>query len=863
MAKLSTPIIDLDDLLQNWDGTTEASSSFFYSDDIWIDAARKIFYFKGGNAFTAAGTGVTGQALYSLFKDRWKVTTDLPKFPFPMLSITNEQFEFINGWKPADAIDLGLSGTSDITFNNTGKTIVSAGGVDLSGFVAGDVVVITGSTANDGYYRVASTSNATTITLDSGETLTDAAPDTADIRIYRNAVYQGTGEIPPSTRKMIRTAGWSEVDGTSVDRRYAGVISLGTLGDADQPYYVQDNAFNATTTNTFYTGPVNEAVQFYGNVDYGDTIADDFIGNVGTVTNNAGTTTITASSKTFALSVSDNTHAFEVGDLIKVTGSTNGSTTSNNGLFTVATVPNANSFTVTGTVFDETASSSEITITKVGYNRNDYFKIFVRTRGKSYADADLVDIGVTELTYIVYRFPVSNATDLNINTTNDNAFVGADIATIESDGSAITVTTSEPHGLYVSAPVEIKNTSNYNNTYTVAALDGVTPTTKFTITSTLNVATENTITNGVYLGYVDDIEIDYLVNPDTANDDVVIAGDWANTGVTYALGDVAFDVANSKSNANGARWYYLDATTSAGVPLATANTMNDDTVQTWTLWDPETTYGDGGAEGGQRDIEENDTWSAYSVILDANATGTTPAAPKEVVYEVAQWKLRSTTNINDESFGSVRIGQIADPLVFFVGDTLNTYRDGTVTTPGPFAVVIDDIAAQDVNNIQYNEAISVTRSGSLASTAHRAPTVVTVTFNFNDNLSGDDDSVFYAYYTQGFNNEGNDQTGNDYGTAGAIQVQRTFNGASSNVGSDLATPNKVPSTGQYVFNYAYDSDNANGRATAPNAVDVNITVVAIGLEDGQYISTSGDITRAGGTFSLVAALERNFIDPNG
>ncbi len=44
--------------------------------------------------------GVTGQALYSFLKDQWKSNDALIPYPFPMLSITPEQFEFIEGWKP-------------------------------------------------------------------------------------------------------------------------------------------------------------------------------------------------------------------------------------------------------------------------------------------------------------------------------------------------------------------------------------------------------------------------------------------------------------------------------------------------------------------------------------------------------------------------------------------------------------------------------------------------------------------------------------------------------------------------------------------------------------------------------------------
>ena len=42
--------------------------------------------------------GVSLQALYSFIKEEWKEDDNLVRFAFPILSITTEQFEFINGW---------------------------------------------------------------------------------------------------------------------------------------------------------------------------------------------------------------------------------------------------------------------------------------------------------------------------------------------------------------------------------------------------------------------------------------------------------------------------------------------------------------------------------------------------------------------------------------------------------------------------------------------------------------------------------------------------------------------------------------------------------------------------------------------
>lgn len=72
-----------------------------------------------------------------------------------------------------------------------------------------------------------------------------------------------------TTRKALRTCGWAERGsaGTSIVRKYMGVVSLGTLGASDQPYY----QWNADSKANFsFTGIINEAVQIYGDVSNGN-----------------------------------------------------------------------------------------------------------------------------------------------------------------------------------------------------------------------------------------------------------------------------------------------------------------------------------------------------------------------------------------------------------------------------------------------------------------------------------------------------------------------------------------------------------------------------------------------------------------
>lgn len=52
--------------------------------------------------------GVTLQAVYSFLKEEWRTDDNLIKYPFPLIAITEEQFELINSWNWADATTKNL-----------------------------------------------------------------------------------------------------------------------------------------------------------------------------------------------------------------------------------------------------------------------------------------------------------------------------------------------------------------------------------------------------------------------------------------------------------------------------------------------------------------------------------------------------------------------------------------------------------------------------------------------------------------------------------------------------------------------------------------------------------------------------------
>lgn len=98
--------------------------------------------------------GVTMKCLYSFLKEEWKNDANLIKFPFPMVPITDEQFEFVNGWDLADADARNLIRSSGWAVKNaTGATTAMFAGVITLGTIESNDQV---------YFIQENTSTATT-----------------------------------------------------------------------------------------------------------------------------------------------------------------------------------------------------------------------------------------------------------------------------------------------------------------------------------------------------------------------------------------------------------------------------------------------------------------------------------------------------------------------------------------------------------------------------------------------------------------------------------------------------------------------------------------------------------------------------
>ncbi len=97
MAKITDP-----DLLTR--STTQGNVG---SDgNIWIDVGTSTISMAVEGGLSTDGASI--QAFYSYLKEEWKTDAALIKFPFPMVAITPEQFEFVDGWQPANQTTVDL-----------------------------------------------------------------------------------------------------------------------------------------------------------------------------------------------------------------------------------------------------------------------------------------------------------------------------------------------------------------------------------------------------------------------------------------------------------------------------------------------------------------------------------------------------------------------------------------------------------------------------------------------------------------------------------------------------------------------------------------------------------------------------------
>jgi len=614
-----------------------------------------------------------------------------------------------------------------------------------------------------------------------------------------------------TTRKLIRTGGWREVDQfDNIRQEYIGVISLGSFEDNinDNAYYQQGNDPTDTTAAEFFTfaGPVNEAVRTYNYV------TDSAAGGIVITTNN----TITRTTGSWI------NEGYKVGGQISIVTSDQ---TANVGDFVIDSV-GATALRVVGTGLTNEADDSSFTS---AVNDRNVLNVFLRVRdsdtnGKTFAQSTLGDIGVTEVVNQVYRFPLTNATDLKISETDANIATTSPYTEIEVRyfNQAFTRDVDDPTG---------SNPRNFGIVIDVGTHSGVDGVSNATTTFT-------TAEGGIPASIYDGGTLTIHEGTDKGDHSITTA-----SGTSITLGSA---LTGSESNLS------------------------------FTL---------------QR------------------STGVVATA--EEIYEKVQYQLRQDSDVDITGSGIVT-GSTADALLRFVGDTLEAGQ-AIPTNPngGGSGVIIEGFDANDTNRLTFYDSAGLPRT---------FPFVAAGTIAFNNNLQNDDDAnywMFFTYTTRTTNTDyavtaasGSNATLTSTGnlptlTAGDYIAVSGFSNPENNgvwrvvtftSTSDIdvykvdgeTVVNEAPGTAVNIdqnpinspdaiivnnnsgspiagsiggaasvgFDFDYDNNTQGGRSSGSVA---EVTIRAIGFNTAQFVETTGQITRATGlTFSLVAALERNY-----
>lgn len=212
----------------------------------------------------------------------------------------------------------------------------------------------------------------------------------------------------------------------------------------------------------------------------------------------------------------------------------------------------------------------------------------------------------------------------------------------------------------------------------------------------------------------------------------------------------------------------------------------------------------------------------FGWIIDGN-NGT-----KQQIYEFVQWSLRQADD-QDAGAGAL-VGVLMPELLEFVGSTLKT-KTATNTEGGGTGVYIDNFSTVDTNDLVFVDNTSTERT---------FPFVAAGNLNFNANLVNDPDAKYFLYFTDGVD------AGDEFGTSGAILVE-------NNSGTPITGS---VSSGSIAFDFDYDGNDQGNRTPG---TDANVTAVALGLTTGQYVKTTGTITRSNAnSISFVAAQERQY-----
>lgn len=115
--------------------------------------------------------GVTLQCLYSFLKEEWRENPNLIKYPFGLSAITNEQFEWINGWNLSGQLSKNL-------IRNAGWAVKNSAGLSSEEYINLTTLGSFIATGDKAYYQQSPTKGATDAVY--------AGPTNQAIQVYQS-----------------------------------------------------------------------------------------------------------------------------------------------------------------------------------------------------------------------------------------------------------------------------------------------------------------------------------------------------------------------------------------------------------------------------------------------------------------------------------------------------------------------------------------------------------------------------------------------------------------------------------------------------------------------------------------------------
>jgi len=756
--------------------------------------------------------GVSNQAVYSFLKEEWKTDPLLIPFPFPMVSITPEQFELIEDWE---------------YFNTTTRKLVRFGGwreIDQFGVISRSLAgIVSLGTFEDpatdlAYYQQGNDPTDTGAATD----FDFAGPVNEAIIIFDNNVPAdgGTGFVMDATGRLLsRNDGGNWLtDGFVVgglvlidnaeDAQNDGSFLISVVGGGVDGDLTLGTAADPGTGFSFIDGAGgNDQIQRF---DGGSWIAEGYVvgGN------------ITVSTATVGANNGSYTILAITADLIDVVTAS----------FTADTADNA-------AVFGPLVTNAADTLMSAGVDNRNALKLFLRVRdadpnGKLYAQADLASAGFSTIDNKVFRFPLSNATDLKISAT-DGAIAASpyseiDIRYFDQDFNIDIDLVGTPRAFGIVVDVG-----------THSGVDGSTGAAGSVLTTAEGAIIDDTrYENGT-----------------------LTIHDGADAGV-YTIGGGVGDVTAT--------------TVTITTTFPTGATNSSFTIQRAT---PIVATAEQIYEKVQFQLRQ----AADIDVTDQVVTGRTADGLLEFVGDSLRGGSKFPSNPNGGGSGVTIVGFDANDtnrISFF--DNIATERffpfvaAGTITFN---ANLVNDSAGEYWMFFEYTTRTSITDAG-LDATFGTASQAFLDSAGGNIPVVAQNDYIALAGWASPVNN-GVWQVVDATPLTTQIEIERISGDAviteipsvvvnfdenpinsadaiivDNNAGADITGTVPGVSVG---FDFDYDGNVQGGRTAA---TDATIILRAIGLETAQFVEVGGTITRTVGlVFSLVSALERNYSNP--